>query len=194
MPESFKNQAILLSAKLGEVAIRNTADTIMNKISASKARKNNEKTIVELEEIINGLISDKNELIQISRAYEEEFVMRKISEQDMKYITDNLIPVLANVFSKITDSEETSKTSSEIEDILKVLKPILSVETFTILQLLGFDFKAAIGEALTKLLRSIILSQISSGYTDLTKIVTPELVELLKNKSAYDNFNRLIKD
>lgn len=81
--DNLENQAIILGAKLADIAIRNTTDTIMNKISASKAGKNDKETIIVLEEIINKLLEDKNELIQVSRAYEEEFIMRKISEDDL---------------------------------------------------------------------------------------------------------------
>ncbi len=35
--DNLENQAIILGAKLADIAIRNTTDTIMNKISASKA-------------------------------------------------------------------------------------------------------------------------------------------------------------
>ncbi len=97
--DNLENQAIILGAKLADIAIRNTTDTIMNKISASKAGgKNDKETIIVLEEIINKLLEDKNELIQVSRAYEEEFIMRKISEDDLEYITQNLFPVLNDLF------------------------------------------------------------------------------------------------
>lgn len=75
---NLENQAILLGAKLTEIAIRNTTETIINKVSAVKAKKDDKETINVLEEIINDLIKDKNDLIQVSRAYEEEFIMRKM--------------------------------------------------------------------------------------------------------------------
>ncbi len=43
---------------------------------------------------------------------------------------------------------------------LEQLKKILSVETLTIMQLIGFNYKQAIGEPLTLLLRKIIEAQI----------------------------------
>lgn len=55
----MENQAILLGAKLTEIAIRNTAETIINKVSAVKAKKDDKETINILEEIINDLIKDK---------------------------------------------------------------------------------------------------------------------------------------
>jgi hypothetical protein len=194
---NLENQAILLGAKLTEIAIRNTTETIINKVSAVKAKKDDKETINVLEEIINDLIKDKNDLIQVSRAYEEEFIMRKISEDDLVYITENLIPVLNELFItlmgfKTIDDEDTLKME-EIQSLMKILHPILSTETLKILQLLGFDFKSAIGEPLTELLRNLILSKTISNNTNMTEIITPEVVELLKNKSAFDNFIKFTK-
>ncbi|NLM03788.1 MAG: hypothetical protein GX214_02075, partial [Clostridiales bacterium] len=59
---NLENQAILLGAKLTEIAIRNTTETIINKVSAVKAKKDDKETINVLEEIINDLIKDKNDL------------------------------------------------------------------------------------------------------------------------------------
>lgn len=195
---NLENQAILLGTKLTEIAIRNTTETIINKVSAVKAKKDNKETINVLEETINDLIKDKNDLIQVSRAYEEEFIMRKISEDDLVYITENLIPVLNELFItlmgfKTIDDEDTLKME-EIQSLMKILHPILSTETLKILQLLGFDFKAAIGEPLTELLRSLILSKTVSNNTNMTEVITPEVVELLKNKNAFDNFIKFTKE
>ncbi len=196
--DNLENQAIILGAKLADIAIRNTTDTIMNKISASKARKNDKETIIVLEEIINKLLEDKNELIQVSRAYEEEFIMRKISEDDLEYITQNLFPVLNDLFFTLmsfnTVADENTLKMEEVKSLLEILKPILSTETLKILQLLGFDFKAAVGEPLTELVRSAILSKVNSNDVNITKIITPEMVDLLKNKNAYDNFIRFMKE
>ena len=196
--DNLENQAIILGAKLADIAIRNTTDTIMNKISASKAGKNDKETIIVLEEIINKLLEDKNELIQVSRAYEEEFIMRKISEDDLEYITQNLFPVLNDLFFTLmsfnTVADENTLKMEEVKSLLEILKPILSTETLKILQLLGFDFKAAVGEPLTELVRSAILSKVNSNDVNITKIITPELVDLLKNKNAYNNFIRFMKE
>jgi hypothetical protein len=56
-----------LGLQLADVAVRNTAGAISDRIGASKARKKNEETIAELEEIISGLLSDKSELLASHR-------------------------------------------------------------------------------------------------------------------------------
>ena len=62
------------------------------------------------------------------------------------------------------------------------------------MQLLGFNYKQAIGDPLTMILRNFILSKVpTSDNTEVIhKMITPEMVEILKNKNAYDNFKELI--
>lgn len=43
-----------------------------------------------------------------------------------------------------------------INELLEMLEPLLSVQTFKILQLLGFNFREAVGLPLTKLIKSSI--------------------------------------
>ena len=83
-----------LAANLAEATARNTASLITNKISAIKAKKNDKETIGELEEIISELLSDKAEIQRIAQSYEQELVSQRITEKDIKYITDNLLPIL----------------------------------------------------------------------------------------------------
>ncbi len=81
-----------LGIRLGEAIVRNTAGVVYNKIQAVKAKKNDQETIHELEEIINNLIFDKDELIRIAQAYKQELVAQQISQDDIEYITTRFIP------------------------------------------------------------------------------------------------------
>ena len=141
------NQILMqLAANLAEVCARNGASFISNKIRASKTKKNDKETIAELEEIISDLLNDKSEIQRIAQAYEEELVSQKITEDDIKYITDNLLPVFSEFMPDKVQFEQ--------------LKKILSVETLTIMQLIGFNYKQAIGEPLTLLIKKSIEAKI----------------------------------
>lgn len=56
---------------------------------------------------------------------------------------------------------------------------------------LGFNCKAAIGEPLTLMLCNFILSKVADpdALDSFQKVVTPEMVEILKDNTAYENFN-----
>lgn len=106
-----------LAANLIEATARNAAGFISNKIKAVKAKKNDKETIAELEEIISELLNDKVEIQRIAQAYEQELVSQKITEKDIKYITNNLLPVISQFIP-----EDKSFN-------IKQLQSILSVET-----------------------------------------------------------------
>lgn len=143
------NQVLMqLSANLVEAAARNSASFISNKIATARAKKEAKETINELEEIIADLLSDKSEIQRIAQAYEQELIAQKITEKDIKYITENLLPIINDLVPE--DNKEQ----------FEQFKKILSVETLTIMQLIGFNYKKAIGEPLTILLRKTIESKI----------------------------------
>ena len=75
------------------------------------------------------------------------------------------------------------------------IKELISVDTLKTMQLLGFNYKAAIGEPLTLMLKNFILSKVAEPDSVMTlhKIVTPEMVEILKDKIAYENYRNWIK-
>lgn len=83
-----------LAVQLADTALRNTTGAIADRITAAKARKQDQTTIAELEEIISGLLMDKAELVRIAQAFHDEFVAERISSTDIGYITENLLPIV----------------------------------------------------------------------------------------------------
>lgn len=148
-------QLIGLSARVGEIAVRNTASAVLDRVQASKARRKNDETIAELEELIDSLMSDKNELIQVARAYEDEIVAQQISQDDIDFITTNLVPVLR----ELAEAGGGADADQDMDQFIDLVTKLISTETVTLLQLLGFNFKQAIGEPLTGLVSALIDAQ-----------------------------------
>ena len=162
-----------LSANLAEAAARNGASFISKKINASKAKRNDKETIAELEEIISDLLNDKAEIQRIAQAYEQELVSQKITEKDIKYITDNLLPIFGEF---LPDQVEIEK-----------MKKILSVETLTIMQLIGFNYKQAIGEPLTLMVRKAIESKVPiDSQTNFNYVLA--MANLAKDEDAMKRY------
>jgi hypothetical protein len=151
-----------LGIQLADAAARNSASTIADKIRTVKARKKNEETIAELEEIVSNLISDKSDLLRISQAYQQELAGQRISDSDVEYITSNIIPILKQLVEAGDGEESTASPDRTIDTrALDAIEALLSVETVNILQLVGFNFRRAIGEPLTQLIARLISSQAS---------------------------------
>lgn len=139
-----------LGLQLANTAVRNSATAVAERISAARTRKRDQETIAELEEIVNELVADKAELIRIAQAYEEEFVTQRLSPENVEYIIRTVVPVLERLMAESGDE-------ATVQKMMELLQPILSVETLTVLQLVGFNFKRAIGEPLTEVLHQRIM-------------------------------------
>lgn len=177
----MEQQLIDLGIKLSESLAKNTASAIFTKIKAIKARKDDRETINELEEIIQELISDKNELLQISQAFQQELMAQKITEVEIEYITQKLMPKL---------QELAKVTGSNVDEMVNILSPVISKEALTILQLLGFNFRKAIGEPLTILLEKLILSKLPLSIEKQAEIQL-ETIKALQNPNAAKALNKL---
>ncbi|MEG9474747.1 hypothetical protein V5G99_01490 [Bibersteinia trehalosi] len=170
----MEQQLIDLGIKLSEALVKNTASSIFTKIRAVKAKKDDKETINELEEIIQELIADRNELLQISQAFQQELMAQKITDNEIEYITQQFIPKL---------QELAKVTGGNVDEMVRILSPLISKETLTILQLLGFNFRKAIGEPLTILLEKMILSKLPMDPAVQTELQL-ELLKVAKDPVA----------
>jgi hypothetical protein len=183
-----------LALQLADSATRNTVASIISRIAVLKKTRKDQETINELEEIVNDLLSDKNELMLIAQGYDQELVAQKISETEIKYISTKFVPVLR----KFVESAAVggSEDIAEARRVIDLVQPLLSVEMVTVLQLIGFNFRKAIGEPLTELVGRLILSktQVDSGqFLEVQRVSALRdntFLEIAKDPDAYE---RLIK-
>jgi hypothetical protein len=187
-------QVEALALQLTDTAARNTAASIFGRIGVLKKTKKEQETINELEEMVTDLLSDKNELMLIARAYEEELIAQKISEGDIEYIATQFVPVLRKFVESAAARED--QDVDEARRIIDLVQPLLSVEMVTVLQLIGFNFRKAIGGPLTDLVSRLILSktQINSGeFLEVQRISALRdnaFLEIARDPEAYE---RLVK-
>ena len=182
-------EMITLGTELATIAGTKSVEVIFDKIRSVKKKGNKDEIIRNLEEIINDLISDKNRLIQISQAYEENLITQKITQDEIDYITNSIIPLLEE-FLKQSNQDDFGK----IQDGINMIKPILSKEIFNIMQILGFNFKEAIGEPLTGLLAAFIRSKTDTTEKslELQMLIQQREVEYLKICQDEEAYNRLM--
>lgn len=139
---------------LAQLALQNTAGIISDKIKTAKANRDKDVTITELEQIINQLIVDKLEVERIAQQFKSEVERITISDDDINHL-HNTVEQIFDVLPQFTPGmDETYK---------KPLLQLLNVDTLKALQLLGFNYKEAIGQPFTELLANKILSLNKSG-------------------------------
>lgn len=181
-------ELVALGTELASIAGKLSVEAIFDKIRTAKKSGDKDETIRNLEEIINDLIEDKNSLIQISRAYEEKLINQKISDSEIEYITDSLIPLIEQMVS-MSDNDNKDKLQEQI----CAIKSICSKETINILQILGFNFKKAIGEPLTNLIASLIESKAPNNKNlELQMAMQQREIEWFKVIQDEEAYQRLI--
>lgn len=184
-------EMITLSTELASIIGRKSVETIFDRINSAKKKGNKDEIIGNLEEIINDLISDKNRLIQISQAYEEILITQKISEDEIDYITTSIIPLLEDLFG-----QSNSENMEKIQYVIDSIKSLISKESFNIMQMLGFNFKKAIGEPLTDLISSLIKAKITNNSDkslDMQLLSIQRELEYLKVCQDEEAYERLMK-
>lgn len=147
MDAMYSQPMIEMGVSLTELAIKGTATAVTNKIRAIKEEKNSEKIRGTYDEIVNELLSERDEAIRIAQAYKAEIERIVISDEDIEH--------LHSTVSKLLDLIKKFSPGTPV-DSLEVFKDLISVDTLKTMQLLGFNYKAAIGEPLTQLCANAI--------------------------------------
>lgn len=141
-------------AELATVAARTSVGSIRDRIRAAEATKNDKEVIAAQSEIINELIQDKNELVRLGEGLREQFVAQQISGEQLTWLADKIVPLLEKwTLEGAADKDAREKAEKGFETIRELLDP----ELLELAQVLGFNYKYAIGEALSELTHQAIV-------------------------------------
>ena len=140
--EYAKEQLVELGVELTALAVKGTVSAIQKKISVSKENNDNKKTIELYDEIVNELIEERAEAIRIAQSYKAEIEKYEISDGDIEHLNKTISTVL--------DILKDMSPNTNL-DSFERFKDLISVDTLKSMQLLGFNYKKAIGEPLTEL-------------------------------------------
>lgn len=113
-----------------------------------------EKVRSTYDEIINELISEREEAVRIAQAYKSELDKIEISDENIQHLNNTVGRVLEIL--KVMVPDTPLETYEQI-------KELISIDTLKAIQLLGFNYKAAIGEPLTQLCADAILSKVKDN-------------------------------
>ena len=138
-----------LATNLTALAVKGTVSTISTKIKTIKLEKNVEIVKNQYDEIINELLSEREEAVRIAQVYKSEIERYQISDDDIAHLHRTVETILEIV--------QKMSPQTNIEG-LDQLKNLISIDTLKSIQLLGFNYKEAIGEPLTKLCADAIHS------------------------------------
>lgn len=150
----YSEELVDLGIALTTLAVKGTTSAINNKVKAIKDEKNIEKVRATYDEIINELLSERDEAVRIAQIYKEELAKIEISDSDMMHLNKTVGRILEML--KVMSPTTPLETYEQI-------KELINIDTLKAMQLLGFNYKAAIGEPLTELCANAILSKEKKG-------------------------------
>ena len=139
-----------LGTALSILIVKNTTSAINTKIKTIREEKNIERVRATYDEIINELLIEREEAIRIAQTYKMELDRIEISDEDIQHLN--------NTVGRILDLLRVMSPNIPL-DTFEQLKQLISVDTLKTIQLLGFNYKAAIGEPLTQICAEAILSK-----------------------------------
>ena len=163
MEEIYMSALADMGVSLTTLAVKGTATAINTKIKSIKDEKNLEKVRNTYEEIVSELLSEREEAIRIAQAYKTELDRIVISDEDIEHLHNTVSRVLEIIktFQLIAATakgeEEINKVNEQVKSYEQI-KELISVDTLKTMQLLGFNYKAAIGEPLTQICAKAITS------------------------------------
>ena len=191
MEELYTTELLSLGTTLTELAVKGTATAVANKIKATKSVRDAKELRTIYDEIVNELLNERDEAVRIAQAYKSELEKVVISDEDIAHLHSTVTRIL----EMVKENEAGKEVSKQLEKYEQI-KELISVDTLKSMQLLGFNYKSAIGEPLTMLLRNLILSKSvePDSLKALERLLTPEMVEILKDEKAFNNFSKLVSD
>lgn len=163
MDTNIPQPLVEMGISLAELAVKGTVSTINKKIRAAKEIREVEKLRSTYDELINEILLEREEAVRIAQAYKSELDRMEISDEDIEH--------LHNTASKIIDivkglqisgaenkgADERAKIEAQAKSYEQI-KELISIDTLKTMQLLGFNYKVAIGEPLTQICANAISS------------------------------------
>ena len=131
-----------MGVQLTALAFKGTALAVSKKIETIKLEKDLEKAKNKYEEIISQLLSEREEAVRIAQTFKSEVERYEISDEDISHLQSTIERVL-----RLLGEFGVNKPVKDIETI----QSLINVDTLKAMQLLGFNYKEAIGEPLTDL-------------------------------------------
>lgn len=149
MDQTMTAALVEMGYTLSGLILKGTATKIDTKIKSLKEERDANKLRSEYDEIVNQLLAERADALRIAQSYQAEIERYQISDEDIEHLHKTVEAVLEIVKNM---SPQTPIDSYE------KFKELISVDTLKAMQLLGFNYKTAIGEPLTQICANAITS------------------------------------
>lgn len=146
-----------LGSSLAVLAAKGTASAVATKVKAIRG----DKDAASVRAAYDELLEERSEALRIAQTYKAELERVQICDDDSQGLDATIARVLEIFASMQSDGEEPSSPNATAM-ALGQFSQLISADTLRTMQLLGFNYKAAIDEPLTELCANKI-KQFGSG-------------------------------
>ncbi|ORJ31839.1 hypothetical protein ATE37_08790 [Streptococcus oralis subsp. tigurinus] len=148
--EQYVTEALVKAGvELTTLVVKGTTTLVNSKVQSLREERNADKLRNTYDEIINELLLEREQALRIAQAYKEEYDRVNIGDDDIEYLHNTLKQVI-KLLSSFTIMDENKRSN------MNQLVALLNKDTLKTMQLLGFNYKEAIGEPLTEVCSNAI--------------------------------------
>ena len=138
-----------------------TVEKVTNKITQIKSNHDLKKQVTDYEQLVNDLLDNKNKLELTARNYKERLEQVTISDSDIESL-HNTVSTVLKIIKPFSQSGE-----QEDEKSIDIVLDLLNSDTLKTLQLLGYNYKKAIGEPLTQITANFLKNKLDINIKGL---------------------------
>jgi len=149
-------QLLALNTAFTKAITEVTVEKVTNKISQIKLNHDLKKQVTDYEQLVNDLLDNKNKLELTARNYKERLEQVTISDSDIESL-HNTVSKVIKLIKPLSQFE-----NEEDEKSIDVVLDLLNSDTLKTLQLLGYNYKKAIGEPLTKITADFLKNKLDT--------------------------------
>lgn len=188
MTDVYTTELVALGTNLAQMAVKGTVTAVSAKIRAIKDEKNAEKIRNTYDEIVNELLSEREEAIRIAQAYKSELEKVVISDEDIQHLHNTV----ANVLKIMTDiqiagaeraGEAAVKAVKEQTKVYEQFMELISVDTLKTMQLIGSKF---IFDITTSDMRSQIINSLKERISEQENIAKELDLEIREKQTRFN--------
>lgn len=138
-----------------------TVEKVTNKITQIKSNHDLKKQVTDYEQLVNDLLDNKNKLELTARNYKERLEQVTISDSDIESL-HNTVSTVIKLVRPLSQSEKENDEKS-----IDIVLDLLNSDTLKTLQLLGYNYKKAIGEPLTQITANFLKNKLDINIKGL---------------------------
>lgn len=164
-------ELVFVASALKSIVDSGLASKAVEKLSAAKSSGDKDKIIASYEEFFTQLIDENQQLKTIALSYKDEYDQMHLDETDIEYLRQTAHRLIKLFIPEMTEEQKEEfivqhgeeaaeeyfeKLENERREYETVID-LIQVDTLRTMQLLGYNYKKALGEPLTELTAYTIL-------------------------------------